>query len=250
MYPSFTSRLASILALTALGLGGAVPASAFQAELGLEGGPTAVVPDPIRLVDRYSPADLAYFSEVALGAEYGSSSKIVRKWNDDIRVQVYGVPTAADMTALQSVLRDLRAVMSGRSVEVVPEGGNVEIHFAPEADFHTIDANYQPTNYGFFWVWWSRDHRLVRSRILISSTDISQSARSHLIREELTQSLGLMNDSWRYPESIYYQGWTRTTEYAPIDLVVIEMLYRDEIQPGMSGEQALAVLGELQRPGF
>ena len=119
--------------------------------------------------------------------------------------------------------------------------------FAPESEFRSIDPNYQPTNYGFFWVWWGSDNRLVRSRILISSTDISQDARSHLIREELTQSLGMMNDSWRYPESIYYQGWTRTREYAPIDRAVIEMLYRDEIEPGMSEDEALTVLRELAR---
>ena len=45
--------------------------------------------------------------------------------------------------------------------------------------------------------------------------------------EELTQSLGLFNDSYKYPESIYYQGWTTTTEYAPIDVELIEMLYNE-----------------------
>ena len=49
----------------------------------------------------------------------------------------------------------------------------------------------------------------------------------HLLREELTQSLGLFNDSWDYPESIFYQCWTTTTEYAPIDRELIDMLYNN-----------------------
>ena len=49
----------------------------------------------------------------------------------------------------------------------------------------------------------------------------------HLLREELTQSLGLFNDSWDYPESIFYQAWTTTTEYAPIDSELIDMLYNN-----------------------
>ena len=195
----------------------------------------------------YSRADLDYFQEVALGAEYGSSSRIVRKWGGDVLIKVHGTPSERDLEALAEVMDDLRRLMAGRRIEIVSEDANLDLHFAPESTFHEIDPNYEPTNYGFFWVWWGRDNQLVRSRVLISTTDISQDARSHLIREEITQSLGLMNDSWRYPESIYYQGWTRTTRYAPIDQIVIEMLYRDEIRPGMTEAQALAVLRELPR---
>jgi hypothetical protein len=50
-------------------------------------------------------------------------------------------------------------------------------------------------------------------------------AQKHLLREELTQSLGLFNDSYKYDNSIFYQGWTTTTEYAPIDRELIDMLY-------------------------
>ncbi|MGI9629023.1 MAG: DUF2927 domain-containing protein, partial [Longimicrobiales bacterium] len=184
--------------------------------------PFEVVPDAM-----YSGVDLEYFKEVALGAEYGSTSRIVRKWDGDIRIKVHGSPSGADMEALRTVVSDLSGVLGGRAIDLVSDNANLDIHFAPESEFHTIDPNYQSTNYGFFWVWWSAAHELTQSRVLISTTDISQEARSHLIREELTQSLGLMNDSWRYPESIYYQGWTRTNDYAPIDLVVIEMLYLD-----------------------
>jgi hypothetical protein len=49
--------------------------------------------------------------------------------------------------------------------------------------------------------------------------------QKHLLREELTQSLGLTNDAFDYRESIFYQKWTETTEYAPIDRKLIEMLY-------------------------
>jgi hypothetical protein len=53
----------------------------------------------------------------------------------------------------------------------------------------------------------------------------SEEGQKHLLREELTQSLGLKNDSYDYPKSIFYQGWTTTTEYAPIDRELIQMLY-------------------------
>ena len=78
--------------------------------------------------------------------------------------------------------------------------------------------------------------------ILISSADITQKERSHLIREELTQSLGLMNDSNKYKDSIFYQEWTDIAEYSEIDKAVIKLLYQKKIEPGMSKEQVLNAL--------
>ena len=53
----------------------------------------------------------------------------------------------------------------------------------------------------------------------------SITGQKHILREELTQSLGLKNDTYDYPKSIFYQNWTETTDYAPIDRRLIDMLY-------------------------
>jgi hypothetical protein len=58
---------------------------------------------------------------------------------------------------------------------------------------------------------------------VVRTTD--EEAQKHLLREELTQSLGLTNDSWKYPESIFYQGWTTTTTYTEMDKRLIDLLY-------------------------
>ena len=56
-------------------------------------------------------------------------------------------------------------------------------------------------------------------------TKENQKAQKHLLREELTQSLGLCNDSWKYDNSIFYQGWTTTNQYSEMDKRLIDMLY-------------------------
>ena len=124
---------------------------------------------------------------------------------------------------------------------MVSQNPNIEIHFLPESEFRLIEPNYVPLNYGFFWVNWSISGSIYHARILISTDHVTQQERSHLIREELTQSLGLMKDSYRYPDSIFYQGWTDVTRYLPIDSTVIEILYRSEIRPNMTGEEVVAV---------
>lgn len=47
----------------------------------------------------------------------------------------------------------------------------------------------------------------------------------HFIREEITQGLGLINDSWKYPESIFYQGYSKVIQYSELDKSIIQKLY-------------------------
>lgn len=119
---------------------------------------------------------------------------------------------------------------------------NFDIFFVPESQFSRYEPSYLPTNYGFFWAWSDEQGYLRKAKVLISSTSISQRERSHLIREELTQALGLMQDSFSHKDSIFYQDWTATTKFSALDQQLIQMLYRPDILPGMSQRQALKVL--------
>ena len=56
--------------------------------------------------------------------------------------------------------------------------------------------------------------------------------QKHLLREELTQSLGLGNDSPQYIESIFQSAWTTTTSYSMLDKDVIRLLYHPEMNIG------------------
>ena len=60
----------------------------------------------------------------------------------------------------------------------------------------------------------------------------------HLLREELTQSLGLAKDSFKYPNSIFQSSWTQTLNYMEIDKDVIRLLYHPNMSTGLN---ALAV---------
>jgi hypothetical protein len=77
---------------------------------------------------------------------------------------------------------------------------------------------------------------------LIASRGITQQERSHLIREELTQSLGLFKDSWRYPDSVFYQDWTDITSYSDLDRTTVRLLYDSRLGPSMTPSEALEAL--------
>ncbi|MCT7952826.1 DUF2927 domain-containing protein [Ancylothrix sp. C2] len=190
-----------------------------------------------------SAEQIDYFLEVAMGSEFPASNGVVRKWQGEIRIQVQGTPTLEDMNTVRSVIKEINFLAEGSIYLRVDEHNpNMKIYFVPEEEFAEYESNYQPVNYGFFWTYWNNNQVITRGNILISTEDVTQKERSHLIREELTQSLGLMRDSSRYENSIFYQGWTDVNEYSQIDKVLIQTLYRPQIQPGMSREQVRQVL--------
>jgi hypothetical protein len=211
----------------------------------------------------YTGEQINYFLEVALNSEYGDSKPTIKKWDSDINITVFGSPTPEDLRTLQVVIDELNTLVSGIRLQISSTtspknqlplhrnhhshspNSNLEIYFVPESDFAKYEPNYQPVNYGFFWNWWNDKNAIHRSRVLISTVGVTQKERSHLVREELTQALGLMGDSEQYSDSIFYQGWTETTHYAEIDKALIEMLYRPEIRPGMSKSQVLQVFQTL-----
>jgi hypothetical protein len=63
------------------------------------------------------------------------------------------------------------------------------------------------------------------------------------MREELTQSLGLMQDAHRYTNSIFQTDWTTVTEFAPIDRALIYLLYDPRLCSGMRTADVRAALG-------
>ena len=209
---------------------------------------------PVSAPASYSSEEINYFKEVALGSEFGNASPRIRKWDGPVTIRVHGSPTRADRAALTSIVQELDDILGqstrGQVSVTVLEAGdrrdaNVDLYFVPHTEFSRYEPNYRAGNLGFAYVNWNND-KIYKARVLVTSTtDITQAERSHLIREELTQSMGLLRDSMRYSDSIFYQGWTSTTDYSRLDRAVIEMLYNPAIEPGMDGGQVETALRNL-----
>lgn len=204
---------------------------------------TTTIAPTTTLAPTFYPAEaIDYFEEVAFGQEFGGGTGEIRKWTHDVRIVVHGDPSDEDLVTLYDVIADLNTIIETIVIDIVTTDGNFDIHFAPEPEFAAIEPNYVPVNMGFFWVWWDGGGSITDARVLISTTGLTQRERNHIIREEVTQSLGLMRDSFLYEDSIFYQGWTETQVYSELDELLIEMLYLPEIAPQMTVEGARAVI--------
>lgn len=187
--------------------------------------------------------DAEYFLEIALDTEYGGNAYL-KKWQRDLRVQILGSATAADRREIERLIAEINPLInhSGIRLLLVNQSPNVTINFLPEHQFAAVEPSYLPVNMGFFWARWTLQGSIQEARIMVSSDMITQAERSHLIREELTQVLGLMNDSWRHIDSIFYQGWTTTREFSNRDRSLITTLYSDRLSAGMTRQQVSSAL--------
>jgi len=192
--------------------------------------------------DSYTQEEVNYLLEIALGVEFGDSGSVIRKWSGEVRISVFGSPMEEDLTTLDNVINDINELTREQvTLQVANESPDITIWFVPLSEMHQYEKNYVLGNWGFFWTWWTSSNEIYRANVLISSDKPSQKERNHLIREELTQSLGLMNDSWTYRDSIFYQGWTTVQEYSDIDRKIVEMLYLKKIQSGSNREQIKSI---------
>ena len=182
-----------------------------------------------------------YFMDVAVGAEYGDKSKIIKKWSRPIIIAIKGEPTQEDLKVLDGLILELGELVPHVEIRRATENqrANSTIHFIPKADFVKILGNAERNSNGFFTVWFTRG-RLNKAVILIAS-DIGQRTRSMVLREELTQSLGILNDSSKYTNSIFHSR-TDAPRYSEMDKWVISTLYRRDIPIGMRGEAVRALL--------
>ena len=195
---------------------------------------------------KYSEQAMEYFQEIAFGSEWGKSDFPIRKWNTDPRVKVFGNPSEKDMGALKDTINDINTLQDHIELRLVDKNPNIKIYFVPLEDFDQYVDNPKEGNWGLFYYWWESGSYVVdEAEILISTDKPTQQARQHLVREELTQTLGLPRDSYSYPKSMFFQDYTTVTEYTTLDKMLIQMLYEDQIKAGMTPKEAIEVFHNL-----
>lgn len=95
-------------------------------------------------------------------------------------------------------------------------------------------------------MFWNERSEIFTAFVLIDNSEsVSQTFRNHLVREEMTQVLGLARDSFRFSNSVFYEGGTTPQAYSEIDRTVISIHKLDEVRPGMTEVQVRGLLSAL-----
>jgi len=200
---------------------------------------------------KYSPQAKDYFKEIAIGSEYGRGKKIV-KWTQNVKIFVMGEKIPELERELDKIIKELNQLIRPIKLQRVynKSQANFQVFFGTVGQYlKDVEGNagrYAKQNLAMFYVYYGKRGIINRGSMYVDTYTLkAKKARKHLLREELTQALGLMNDSYKYPKSVFYQKFSRSIEYTPVDKQVIRLLYSNQIKPGMSRQQVEQALRNL-----
>jgi hypothetical protein len=185
----------------------------------------------------YTQKVIDYYLEIT-GTKYSQTS-ITNKWVTDLFVRISGYPTSNDITQISDVINELNKIQEEVDISIVSDGFqfNVEVHFIPRIKFDSI-INVGNTTANGLAVYYLLNDNINNAIICIASDENHLPTRFHAIREELTQILGLPNDSYSYPNSIFWEGGGYIpNEYLEIDKLIIQMHYSSVIKSGMTADE-------------
>lgn len=186
------------------------------------------------------------FAEAAFRAEYDAEgTDSLRRWEQPILIWAGGAFTEEDLARLNSFVEDLNSKVGGLpfvSIVEEQEKANLKIQFAPLVELGQLDSSYVQGNWGYFTFWYDEAQAIYKASILVASDVTSQWERNHLILEETVGALGLPNDIENEPDSIIYQPWTTTQELSVLDWQLLNLVYDENLRPGMTWAQAQTAL--------
>ena len=195
-----------------------------------------------------------YFKNIALGFEFGNASQITRRWESDMRIFVGGTPSGTLTNELNQIVDELNALTSTSfSISIVDNEAqsNYFVFFGSADEYGTLypdSRDLAQSNWGLFSIFWNGSNQLINGHMYVDINRASSLEQRHLLREELTQSLGLARDSERYTDSIFQQAFsTKTTSYAQIDEDLIRLLYHPDMRIGLNATSVEEVLKDIIR---
>jgi len=177
---------------------------------------------------RYDQETNEYFDEIVMYSEFSETRRSSPfRWTSDMKIYVDGAKPDYLMFELYLIVKELNDLIDPIAIRVVnrKQDANYIIYFGTHIEFANLyslmDKSKLERNLGLFEVYPNRGVMYVD----LERTSFDYESQKHLLREELTQSLGLLNDSWKYPESIFYQGCSTSTEFTEMDKRLIDLLY-------------------------
>ena len=135
------------------------------------------------------------------------------RWVRTPTLSVFGADQTQE-TVVREAVEHLNQSLSATPIRQIMllypgnDRADILVYFAPTKKFPSIAGRhrfpYTKGNLGYFWTWWNGRNEIYRGVVMISSDVIDKRRMRHYVLEEITQVLGLSNDSPRFHESIFY----------------------------------------------
>ncbi|MBO9640512.1 MAG: DUF2927 domain-containing protein, partial [Siphonobacter aquaeclarae] len=140
----------------------------------------------------FTQQQLQYFSETAF-----EGSKPLKRWTEDIRIQVIGHASQEEQQDVAAAIRELEALRLPVRISLVQSDENLPVSFLKKAEYEAQYKGDSPAPIGFVNYGKSDFNRILSARIFVR-TDIEERLKKHVFRHELCHALGLPSHSPSY----------------------------------------------------
>ena len=187
------------------------------------------------------------FNEVCLDAEIvnGGDPSRLQKWNIPIRYAVFGSPTEEDRAVLTGFVDWLNTLYGFPGMTLAESGPeiNLRIYFCSQEELLAIMGDNFIGMDGAVTFWYEQD--AIYDATICIRTDLTQYLRNSVILEELYNGLGPIQDTWLREDSIIYAGYSEPQSLTAMDELLLQLLYRPELQCGMDARECEILIRAL-----
>lgn len=208
---------------------------------------------------KYETELIDYFNEIALKSEYFDNPEKITKWRKVMSLFIYKESDFDEqMIVINDVIESINNISAdGFRIEITKDytKANAFLYLCQKEKIKDLAPKFydilnESITYeysGFSYIEFKWTNFTITKALMFVDTNFPISYQKHAIREELTQSIGLSNDSNRYPNSIFYESDTDSVnyEYSKMDIALINFLYNPKMKPGYNRKSAELVIKKI-----
>jgi hypothetical protein len=183
------------------------------------------------------------FERIAFSSEFGGEYRAGRliRWQAPIRVRLAGHYPDRFKTEVERQLADLRQ-HSGLAIELTAANGEAApAQLTVEFSHSRGGTSFDPEAPCRTLIW---ETAFIIRRVQIYIAPYPDEVRRHCIAEELTQALGLADDSAILRDSIFNDASARA-RIAPWDALMVRILYDARLRAGMHKSEAMPIVRRI-----
>jgi hypothetical protein len=191
----------------------------------------------LRLKGKYDIAAINYFYETVFHEDFDNTNlDNLLKWNSDPKIVLVGNPSATELGYVKNAISRINKLdlpikctlankSDSNSIEIF-FGGVKQLRAYLKAD-SLIQKDADTTSH--FGLARSISYDGILSKVHIgicyNAKDTLTSTRENIVLEEIVQSLGIIGDSYTYPNSLFFENRTWAKYFTKMDNDILSLLY-------------------------
>lgn len=214
----------------------------------------------VKINNKYlSRKEMKFFKHIVFKNEYGNVSYTnIKKWKGDIFIYLhqYGIPThLIDFISksIKSIVNEINEMSSSNKLYIINKESYIEykktvplLEIFGSNQYNVFSKRlskvgqqiFKKKKDGFFNINYNRNFEIEKGIVYINIFDNQKNRNRvlHLLREEIIQSLGMVNDI-DLENSIFNQNFDKNYKYSKMDKKLITFFLSSDIKPGANKKE-------------